>query len=297
MDITLLDGGMGQELIARHDAPATPLWSTSVMMDAPELVRAVHDDFFAAGATIATTNSYALHADRLDPAGLGAERDALIAVALRLAAEARNGNGGGRIAGSIGPLGASYRPDLGPPVERTAALYEEMARKLAPGCDIILAETLSSVEQATGALQGSAKASLPVWIGLTVKDDDGTRLRSGEPLEALLEVLEAHPCAAVMLNCSRPEAIAEGLPVLARTGRAFGAYANGFTKISEAFLGSRPTVDMLSGRTDLGPEAYADHAMSWIEQGASIVGGCCEVGPAHIAALAERLRAAGHRIV
>ena len=50
-------------------------------------------------------------------------------------------------------------------------------------------------------------------------------------------------------------------------------------------------------RTDLGPDAYADHAMAWIGRGATIVGGCCEVGPAHIARLATRIEAAGHRLV
>ena len=51
--ITLLDGGMGQELIARSgDDPGT-LWATRVMIDHPGLVRAIHEDYFAAGATIA----------------------------------------------------------------------------------------------------------------------------------------------------------------------------------------------------------------------------------------------------
>ena len=77
----------------------------------------------------------------------------------------------------------------------------------------------------------------------------------------------------------------------------FGAYANGFTEISEGFLEDAPTVDALSQRTDLGPDAYADIAMSWVDQGATIIGGCCEVGPAHIAVLADRLRAAGYEIV
>ena len=66
-DITLLDGGMGQELVARSGDDPTPLWATRVMLDHPGLVRDIHADYFAAGATIATTNTYAIHHDRLEP--------------------------------------------------------------------------------------------------------------------------------------------------------------------------------------------------------------------------------------
>jgi S-methylmethionine-dependent homocysteine/selenocysteine methylase len=90
--------------------------------------------------------------------------------------------------------------------------------------------------------------------------------------------------------------IPAALAAIATVGLPFGAYANGFTRISEGFLSDAPTVDALEQRTDLTPAVYADHAMAWIEQGATIVGGCCDVGPAHIAEIARRLTAAGHTI-
>ncbi|TVS10088.1 MAG: hypothetical protein EA417_19365 [Gammaproteobacteria bacterium] len=52
---------------------------------------------------------------------------------------------------------------------------------------------------------------------------------------------------------------------------------------------AKSAVDALEARRDLGPQAYADHALRWVDQGASIVGGCCETRPAHIAELARRL--------
>jgi S-methylmethionine-dependent homocysteine/selenocysteine methylase len=100
-----------------------------------------------------------------------------------------------------------------------------------------------------------------------------------------------------LINCSRPEAVADGLAILKTFGLPFGAYANGFTKISQEFLVDAPTVDALEQRQDLGPKDYASFAMGWVAQGATIVGGCCEVGPDHIAELATQLRAAGHVIV
>ena len=103
--------------------------------------------------------------------------------------------------------------------------------------------------------------------------------------------------AAVLLNCSLPEVITQGLPILTDCGLPFGAYANGFTMITEGFKQEASTVDALSARTDLTPELYADHVMNWVGAGATIVGGCCEVGPAHIAEIARRLKDAGHTIV
>lgn len=72
-DITLLDGGMGQELVRRSGDAPTPLWSSQVMRDHPGLVQAIHADFFDAGATVATANTYAILRDRLRPAGREAE--------------------------------------------------------------------------------------------------------------------------------------------------------------------------------------------------------------------------------
>jgi homocysteine S-methyltransferase len=68
-------------------------------------------------------------------------------------------------------------------------------------------------------------------------------------------------------------------------------------KSRRLFLGDSPTVDVLEQRSDLVPDSYAEFVMSWIDAGATIVGGCCEVGPAHIKEIAEKLIAAGHVIV
>ena len=296
--ITLLDGGMGQELLARTGDTPTPLWATQVMIDHPDLVRDIHIDYFAAGATVATTNTYAVHHDRLIRDG----KDHLFLTLLRKAAAqavaARNARGrGGRIAGSLGPLVASYRPDLCPPVREAAAKYTEIVRVLAPHVDLFLCETMSSVQQVAGALEGAAPSGLPVWISVTVDDCDGSCLRSGEPISALGPLFARRRPAAVLANCSMPEAMAAALTEIAKFHVPYGAYANGFTHISDAFLQDSPTVDDLTARHDLTPERYAAFAMTWVAQGATIVGGCCEVGPAHIAELAKSLRAAGHMIV
>ena len=94
-----------------------------------------------------------------------------------------------------------------------------------------------------------------------------------------------------------PSALAAAMAAFAKGDLPCGAYANGFTQITKDFLKSKPTVDALSARRDLGPDAYAHFALGWIEQGATIVGGCCEVGPAHIARLAQAIVDAGHEVI
>jgi S-methylmethionine-dependent homocysteine/selenocysteine methylase len=294
--ITLLDGGMGQELVARSGDDPTPLWATRVMLDHPGLVRDIHADYFAAGATIATTNTYAIHHDRLARFGLDPMFHALHLRALAEVHEARAAYPNTRIAGSLGPLQASYRPDLTEPVAEAAPKYAEIARLLAPHVDLILIETAASIEAAEGAVIGAQAAGKPVWLSVSVDDHDGTKLRSGEPVADLARLLH-HPVAALLANCSVPEAMTAALAALKPFDKPFGAYANGFTHISGNFLKDAPTVKELIHRHDLTPEKYADFAMAWIAQGATIVGGCCEVGPAHIRHLRDRLLAAGNRIV
>ena len=190
---------------------------------------------------------------------------------------------------------ASYHAEVTPDFEACLATYERIAAIQGPACDLLLAETMSSIREARAAARamrrpGAPPGSRSAWTTRTARGC----ARARRWRDALAAVMEEGP-DAVLLNCSRPEAIGEGLGLLAGAGVPFGAYANGFTHAAELEVGG--TVEGMGVRKDLGPEAYAGHAMGWVERGATIVGGCCEVGPAHIAALHARLRAAGHEVV
>lgn len=286
--IRILDGSMGQELVKRSTASPSPLWGLQVMIEAPEIVSAIHTDYFAAGAEIATTNTYNALRDRLSFNGIEDQFETLNRLGCELAVRARDAAGGGEVAGALGPLGASYRPDLMPEIEKAAELYEEIAGIQAPFIDLFICETVSSIAHARGAIMGAGTFGKPIWLAVSVDDDDGTKLRSGEPVEGILAVVDELAPDALLVNCSTPEAVTTALECLRASPVPLGAYANGFTRIAEGFLAHNPTVDALTARIDLGPAAYADFADRWIAGGATIVGGCCEVGPEHIKELSKR---------
>ena len=292
-DIILLDGSIGQEMINRTPEPPTGLWSTLAMQLHPDILARIHADYFAAGAIIATTNTYAIHRDRLKHADAESEFRALHEQATSIANRARDAHGSGYVAGSMGPLVASYRPDLCPPADRAADYYAEIAQIQADQVDLFLLETMSSIDQARGAVMGASVPNKPIWLAISVDDADGTLLRSGEPVSELMDGLVDLPVCAVLANCSMPEAVSSAMPLLP-TSLPKGGYANGFIEIDEEIAKPYGTVADLAPRNDLPPRQYADYALRWADDGATILGGCCEIGPEHIRTLRDALDTEGH---
>lgn len=288
MSITILDGGMGQELIKRSGV-TTSLWSVQSLLDNPNLVGEIHRDYFEAGAEIATTNTYSVLPDRLIHHDMLEQLESLQKIACTQAVNARDAHGSGLVAGSLGPQGFSYQPDKSPPAAEAADVYDRVCKLQKDFVDIYIAETMSSIDQARGALMGTAPHGKPVWIAFSVDDSDGSKLRSGESISNIKSLVNEFSPAAILVNCSIPEAVTKAVASLKDLGVPVGAYANGFTSISNAFDSIGATVDLLETRKDLGPDAYAVFADQWVRDGASIIGGCCEVGPAHIRTLKQRL--------
>jgi S-methylmethionine-dependent homocysteine/selenocysteine methylase len=201
-----------------------------------------------------------------------------------LAQEARDRSGAKAwIAGSLPPLRGSYRPDLVGSFSEIEPLYEEQAGLLAPYCDVMLCETMSSAEEAVAAATAAARTGLPVWVSWTLHEDNSGRLRSGETVTEAAKAIAHLPVSAFLVNCCSPESIAAAMPALARLGQPAGGYANAFRPVPEDWVMDRD--GLLALRDDLDPEHYAEHARGWRAKGARILGGCCGTGPAHIARL------------
>ena len=293
--IVLMDGGMGQELIARSANPPSPLWSARVMLDEPQIVEATHRDYVEAGARVLILNAYSATPERLARDASEDLFEPLQARAIEIARRAI-ADSGVRLAGCLPPLAGSYHPDRAPNFDTSLSTYRRIVACQHGGVDLLACETLASVAEITAATRAGVESGLPVWCAMSVDDTDGTKLRSGEPVADGAAAARREGAQAIAVNCSRPEAVAQALPFLKASGLPFGAWANGFVDAAND-LSIGGIVSGMAVRTDLGPETYADHAMSWVDMGATIIGGCCEVGPAHIAHLAQRLRDAGHEIV
>ena len=293
-NITILDGGMGQELLKRSTKEATPLWATQVMIDEPEIVRDLHADFIRAGARVITLNAYTMTPERLTRDGQIEDFEKLQLAAVSAATSARQSAGitGVRIAGCLPPLVASFISEASPEYEEMLSSYEKIVAVQAPHVDLFMCETMSSITEAKAALVSAKKSGLPVWVSLTLEDNDKGLLRSGESLEDAIAMLDEFGADAKLLNCSKPEAIAASWSKMESAKGLTGAYANGFTSVDSLKPGG--TVASLETRSDLNPAAYAEFALQWAKHGAGLIGGCCEVGPAHIKALAERLAAEGY---
>ena len=303
-DLLTLDGATGTELTRRGVDTTLPLWSARALIDAPDVVRAIHADYVRASAQIVTTNTFRAHRRSLAKGGLGDRARELTHFAVQLAREAiqqtcRRSDMPVFIAGSIAPLEDCYSPHLVPPDAELAAEHAEMARCLAEaGVDVLLIETMNTIREARLAAEAARATGLPLMVsfvcaarnapgrdglagGATVQPvdpGDGACLLSGERLLDAVRTVEPLEPAAIMVNCAPVAQIDYLLRSLrAATDRPIGAYGN---------VGH---VDERAGWTlthAVTPDQYAAAARSWRDLGASIVGGCCGTTPDHIAALA-----------
>ena len=289
--LIILDGGMGQELIKRNASGQGVLWSAKALFECPQAVQAVHEDYIRAGADVITANSYSCIRNNFEPEGLLDRLGEMNRLSAELAQRARDNCARPvLIAGSMGPQRGSYRPDLVGTYEQTEALYREQAEFLAAHVDFFICETMSCLLEAKAAVSAAKSTGKPVWLSWSIVDTGEANLRSGESILDAWQDVAGADISAVLLNCSPPEAIGKVLPELVLMSEVpVGAYANAFTPIPDKwdFHGNE---SIPPSRIDVTPEAYSKHAAEWLSAGARIIGGCCEVGHAHIARLNQDLR-------
>jgi S-methylmethionine-dependent homocysteine/selenocysteine methylase len=175
----------------------------------------------------------------------------------------------------------------GPLPKDAVERFAEVCRIQAAYVDHFLIKTISASDHVHATLEGASGHGKPVWLSVSVDDYDGTKLRSGEPLEGVMDYTDR--ADALLVNCATHQAVTVAVNVIKGCDKPFGAYANGFTEISQSFVQVGATVRELSARTDLTPDTYAAFAEECANMGATIIGGCCEVGPAHIAEIVRRL--------
>ena len=191
------------------------------------------------------------------------------------------------MAGSLPPLRHSYNPAPAASYEELVDEYGLMVEQLAEFVDVFLCETMGALHEARAATDAARASGREVWTSFTLQGGTGPHLLDGTPFTQACGEVAAD---AFLLNCCPPEQITESLPLLRKaTDHPVGVYANAFHDMPKGWRG-RDGSPLPGARTDMGAEPYAEAALTWVEMGADIVGGCCEIGPEHIACIRQRGR-------
>jgi len=293
----LLDGGMGKEVNGRAIKRAGGKefvdisWSAGSMLHYPDIVKNVHGEYLDAGAKVLTVNSYCCTPDMASY--LGYNTMEMIGLALTMCKQAlfeRKKVLDHRtitIAGSLPPLTDSFRPELVKSSGRLMQEYNNMLRYLAPSVDVVLCETLSTINEARVSTSISLLHHPKVWLSVPVrirrnKIKEEIKLISGECFEAGMSQMV--DCEALLLNCCLPNDIETAMPTLARVcnrnKQLFGAYPN-----SGQIIPIDYTNNIVLTPVQMNNNHFCDFASRWRDIGATLIGGCCGITPTNIAAL------------
>ena len=284
----ILDGGLSTELEQRGHDVGSALWSARLLRDDPAAIVAAHAAFAAAGAQVATTASYQATIRGFATAGVdaGAARR-LIASSVALA---REGQGDGWVAGSVGPYGAmladgseytgTYAGRM--TVANLRAFHRPRMEMLAEaGADVLACETVPAAAEAEALIAEADVLGFPIWLSLTtVVDPAGVvRTRRGErAADVFAMTADVDAVIAVGANCTAPDAVGPSIAAAAAAGKPVVVYPN-----------SGEGWDAAGHRWTGEPGIRADQVPTWVEAGARLIGGCCRVRPKDIAALAAAL--------
>ena len=288
--ITLIDGAMGTQIRARgYEVPShhSSIWSAQALMDNPHIVKEIHKDYISAGAEIITTNNYAVTQNLLERENLGHRLEELTSLSIDIAKEAKKESGKNiKIAASLPPLDTSYRPDLVGDITSIEKKYMEIVDIVKDRVDLIIIETMSSSMEASGALSACAKADIEVWLGYTLQGIRKNILPSGENLIDAINKVKHFNISAYVINCSSANITTEAIKLLSNEiDKPFGGYANS-VNVNQIIDGD----DEVANAEDLQVENqqlinaidYSVIVKNWIDNGATIVGGCCGTSPEHI---------------
>ena len=288
---TLLDGGMGREL-ERMGAPfQQPEWSAYTLMHAPEFIEQAHQSFITAGAEIITVNSYSIVPFHIGQEKFDQDGYNMTTLAAELALNAAfKASRPVKVAGCLPPAFGSYRYDLFD-AQKAPAILSPLIKAQKPFVDLWLAETITSIEEAQVISDLLGKERKPLWMSYNLAETQRKNakplLRSGEPVEKAIKAALKMGVDAVLFNCSQPEDMEKALQVTAKIAQdkiPYGAYANAFAHVKENRSGNEEITDL---RKDFDPAEYREFAERWLDLGATIIGGCCGIGPKHIKALRQ----------
>jgi len=290
----VLDGGMGQELLARGVEANGTLWSANALLHEKyhQLLLDTHLDFINSGAEIIVTTTFTTRRMRLRDNGVEDKFEYLNTKAGEIAKKAKDLNPHVLVAGGLPPQYLTYEADTRPDNEIKENFYDQ-AKLLDPFIDFFYFDVLSSVREFKLVIEAIESFNKPYLIGAHVSE--GVKLPSGENISEIITTINHKNLLGIILSCVSPENYEKNLDELKSLGIPFGFKLNGFitTKPTAGYTNTfnksktgNPN-EFLGHREDLVPEKMALFVKKFKEAGATILGGCCETRPAHIKEMAK----------
>ena len=290
----VLDGGMGQELLARGVEANGTLWSANALLQEKyhQLLLDTHLDFINSGAEIIVTTTFTTRRMRLRDNGVEDKFEYLNTKAGEIAKKAKDLNPHILVAGGLPPQYLTYEADTRSDHEIKENFYDQ-AKLLDPFIDFFYFDVLSSVREFKLAIEAIESFNKPYLIGAHISE--GVKLPSGENISKIITTIDHKNLLGIILSCVSPENYEKNLNEIKSLGVPFGFKLNGFitTKPTAGYTNTfnksktgNPN-EFLGHREDLVPEKMALFVKKFKEAGATILGGCCETRPAHIKEMAK----------
>jgi S-methylmethionine-dependent homocysteine/selenocysteine methylase len=287
----VLDGGMGQELLARGMKPNGTLWSANAILDENyhQLLTDTHRDFVKAGAEVIVTTTFTTRRKRLRDNNVEDKFEYLNKKAGQIALDVKKEFPNILVAGGIPPQNLTYEADDRNEQE-IIKNFNEQAKLLDPYIDFFYFDVWSSIKEFKCGIKAIKEFNKPYLIGMHISD--GTNLPSGENILDIKNIIDEQ-LLGIILSCVSPENYEANLEELKSLNVPFGFKINGFitTKPKDGYTSSyiksngNPN-EFLGQRKDLTPQKIGEIVKKFKDSGATILGGCCETRPSHINAMA-----------
>ena len=287
-EFKILDGGMGQELLARGVKPISNLWSATALMnkDYHQIIKDCHLDFINSGAEIILTNTFGCRRRRLEENQIENRFEELNTTAVNLAKQSVKESGKKvLIAGSLPPQNFTYLPELGDKKKMQQNFYDQ-AKILNGGVDLFYLDVLSSFDEIEIAVQSIKDFNKPFVIGIHFKKNG--LLPSGEKLCDVIEKVKNFKPTAITGSCVAYEDVMSVKNDFLNSGLPFGFKVNAFREIPVGWKPDSSNPNLALGKNeDITVLKFQEISKEFIDMGAKLIGGCCEIKPTHIKKITE----------
>ena len=290
----VLDGGMGQELLARGMEPNGTLWSANALLQEKyhQLLLDTHIDFIKAGAEVIVTTTFTTRKVRLRDNNVEDKFEYLNHKAGEIAQKAKKLYPNVLVAGGLPPQYLTYEADTRKD-EEIRENFSSQAQILNSYVDFFYFDVLSSVKEFQIAIDCIKDFNKPYLIGAHISE--GTSLPSGEKISKIITDIKHEKLLGIILSCISPENYELNLNEIKNLGIPFGFKLNAFVKTNPkpnytgAYKNSKTgnPNEFLGQRKDLTPDKMEEIAKKFKDAGATILGGCCETRPSHIKAMSN----------